>query len=358
MSSPMISRRRFVKESMFGTAALAFLPFTTQLPPVQFPRADKLGRVTVGMAEIKLKPDADSATIGEKYEDAVVPWLREVVGRRPFRRSQRWVETSKGYIWAPYLQPVRNLPNSAVNELPMTSLGSGFWAEVTVPFVDLVLVNPPARSPWLKEDLTPRLYYSQVFWIDQIKQDSQGQTWYRVNERFGYGDIFWVKAEAFRSLSQDEVAPIHPDAEDKRIVVHVTRQTISCFEGKNEVFFALISTGIQEDMYGKRTEWFTPLGTRPIWRKLISVHMSGGTTGGGYDLPGVSWTSLFEGNGVAIHSTFWHNNFGEQMSHGCVNAAPEDAKWIFRWALPVISYDPGDLTVDMPGGTRIEVIES
>lgn len=51
--------------------------------------------------------------------------------------------------------------------------------------------------------------------------------------------------------------------------------------------------------------------------------MSGGTTGGGYDLPGVSWTSLFEGDGAAIQSTFWHNNFGEQMSHGCVNAAPE-----------------------------------
>jgi len=111
-------------------------------------------------------------------------------------------------------------------------------------------------------------------------------------------------------------------------------------------------------MYGKRTEWLTPLGIRPIWRKLISVHMSGGTTGGGYDLPGVSWTSLFEGNGIAIHSTFWHNNFGEQMSHGCVNAAPEDAKWMFRWTLPVISYDPGDLTVGMPGGTRIEVVES
>ena len=94
----MISRRRFIKDSMLGTAALAFLPIKTELPPVQFPIADKLGRVTVGMAEIKLKPDADSTTIGKTYEDAVVPWLREVVGRRPYRRSQRWVETPQGYI--------------------------------------------------------------------------------------------------------------------------------------------------------------------------------------------------------------------------------------------------------------------
>lgn len=83
--------------------------------------------------------------------------------------------------------------------------------------------------------------------------------------------------------------------------------------------------------------------------------MTGGTTGGGYDLAGVSWTTLFVGNGVAIHSTFWHNNFGEPTSHGCVNAAPEDAKWIFRWTKPIVAYDPGDLTVGMPGGTLIEV---
>jgi lipoprotein-anchoring transpeptidase ErfK/SrfK len=113
------------------------------------------------------------------------------------------------------------------------------------------------------------------------------------------------------------------------------------------------------DIQGNRVDlWETPLGTRPIWRKLFSVHMTGGSTGGGYDLTGVSWTTLFEGNGVAIHSTFWHNNFGEAMSQGCVNCRPEDAKWIFRWTQPVVSYDPGDVTVSWPGGTQVEVIGS
>ena len=195
-------------------------------------------------------------------------------------------------------------------------------------------------------------------WIDQIKAGEQGQIWYRINERYGYGDIFWAKAESFRPLTQEDISPIHPEAEEKRVVVRIARQTLSCFEGKNEVYFARVSTGFRNDLYGNRTEkWATPLGVRPIWRKLISVHMSGGTTGGGYDLPGVSWTSLFEGNGVAIHSTFWHNNFGEEMSHGCVNAAPADARWVFRWTSPTVSYDPGDLTVGMPGGTLVEVVE-
>jgi hypothetical protein len=355
----MISRREFLRKATGGLAAFVLAPPKNWLSLSPFPQEERLGRVTVGMAEIKARPDADSLTVEKVYEDAVVPWLHEVVGRRPYRRNQRWVETPQGYIWTPYLQPVRNLPNAPISSLPGTSLGTGMWAEVTIPYVDLILANPPARSPWLQEDQTPRLYYTQVFWIDQIKKNDDGQVWYRVNERYGYGDVFWAEAEAFRPLTKEEVAPIHPEVENKRIVVNIARQTISCFEGNAEVYFAQVSTGIRYDMYGNRTEnWETPLGLRPIWRKLISVHMSGGSTGGGYDLPGVSWTSLFEGNGVAIHSTFWHNNFGEEMSHGCVNAAPEDAKWIFRWTNPVVDYDPGDLTVGMPGGTLVEVIES
>uniref|UniRef100_A0A7V4GA50 L,D-TPase catalytic domain-containing protein n=1 Tax=Desulfobacca acetoxidans TaxID=60893 RepID=A0A7V4GA50_9BACT len=69
------------------------------------------------------------------------------------------------------------------------------------------------------------------------------------------------------------------------------------------------------------------------------------------------WTSLFMGSGVAIHSTYWHNNYGEPSSRGCVNCSPEDAKWIFRWSQPVVAYGPGDLTVSVPGGTHVKVVE-
>lgn len=85
--------------------------------------------------------------------------------------------------------------------------------------------------------------------------------------------------------------------------------------------------------------------------------MSGVRTGGGWDLPGVAWVSLFVRSGVAIHSTFWHNNCGEPVSRGCVNARPEDSKWVFCWTLPTVQYDPGDAIVSMPGGTSIEVID-
>ena len=153
------------------------------------------------------------------YEDAVIPWLREVVGPHPGRINQRWIETPDGYIWGGYVQPVLNKPNVPTTDLPQhTSLGAGMWAEVTVPYAELILDNPPARAPWLEYQLSinlpPRFYYGQIVWVDQIQTDENGRIWYRLNEKYGSGDIFWGQAEAFRPLTPEEIAPISPDVED------------------------------------------------------------------------------------------------------------------------------------------------
>jgi hypothetical protein len=354
-----ITRRGFLKVSGLAGAGLVLKPRQHGARAGGFPEADRLGRVCGGKVEVKARPDVDSTTLGVLYEDAVVAWLHEAVGPNGLATNQRWVETEGGYIWSRYLQPVLNHPNQPLDVLPQTDIGAGMWAEVTIPWVDVVLENPPARSPGLKGTAYPRLYYSQILWVDRAKRDQAGKAWYRVNERFGYGDLLWAAAEAFRPLAPDDFTPITPDVADKRVVVNVTYQTLSCFEGKDEVYFCRISSGAKFDAEGNPVDkWSTPIGPHPIWRKVVSLHMSGGTTGGGYDLPGIGWTTLFGGEGVAVHSTFWHNNFGEPMSHGCVNARPEDAKWVFRWTLPQVPSIPGDVTVTMPGGTIVEIVES
>ena len=356
-----IDRRAFLR---WGAVAAGGLLLPQRAAPgsrrASFPENDRLGRVCIaGRVDIKARPDVDSATTDVLYEDAVVAWLRETIGPMTLRTNQRWVETELGYIWSPLLQPVRNTPNVPLASLPETDGVPGTWAEVTVPFVDVVIGNPPPRSPYFKASQYPRLYYSQILWIDDVKQDDAGRTLYRVNERYGYGDLLWAAAEAFRPLTEDDWAPIRPEVEAKRVVVDLTHQTLSCLEDAREVYFCRISSGAKFDAQGNAVEkWATPLGPHPIWRKVFSLHMSGGTTGGGYDLPGIGWTSLFSGDGVAIHSTFWHNNFGEPMSHGCVNATPEDARWVFRWTTPQVMANPGDATVSMPGGTIVEVIET
>ncbi len=353
------SRRDFLRLAATSVGGLAVRPWRRLLPLTEFPQAERLGRVCEGMVNLRAQPDHDAQSVGVLYEDAVVPWLQEVVGRWPWRNNQRWVETPDGYIWSPYVQPVENHPNTPADSLPQLGEETGMWVEVTVPYVEAVLDNPPARSHWLQYrqeiGLPPRMYYSQVLWIDQIRTDEDGQVWYRINERYGSpGDIFWARAEGFRPLTPEELEPIHPDVADKRIVIdrnyHV--QSLSCFEGDTEVYYCRISTG--------RGENSTPLSGAKgflIWRKLYSLHMAGGTAVAGWDLPGIAWTSLFVGEGVAIHSTFWHNNYGEPMSHGCVNAAPEDAKWIFRWSQPDVPFDTGDLTIVGDGSTRVVVKE-
>jgi lipoprotein-anchoring transpeptidase ErfK/SrfK len=274
--------------------------------------------------------------------------------------NSKWVETPDGYIYASSLQPVENNPNPVLDAIPDSSIGKGFFAEVTVPFVDLIQSNPPPRSPWLKEAINPRLYYSQVVWIDDLKTGSDGEIYYQVNERYGFGDIFWANGKAFRPLSKEDLAPISPEVENKMVFVDVTpsRQYLTCLENGVEVYYCKISSGAKWNTAGQLMDtWGTPVGTHRIWRKMITSHMTGGTTGAGWDIPGVAWTVIFSGNGVAIHSTFWHNDYGSPRSNGCVNMRPEDANWVFRWTNPIVELDPGDVTIPMPGGTQITVRE-
>lgn len=360
----MITRREFLKYSAYLGGAAILRPWL-ELAQLQteWPDAERLGRnATGGWVNIRDTPSPYGKSLGVLYEDAIIVWLREVVGETT-SISRRWIETPEGYVFAPAIQPVRNLPNEPVTELPTYSnLGRGMWVEVTVPMVDIYL-DRPACSEWLKHLDFPRLYYSQVIWVDDVKTNSQGKVLYRVNEKYGNcGDIYWAAAEAFRPITEEEIAPIHPDIENKRIVVDLNHQILSCYEGNSEVYYCRVSTGRAFNADGSEVERpLTPLGPHPVYRKLISLHMGGSAIGTGWDTPGIGWTSLITGEGVAIHSTFWHNSYGTPVSHGCINAKPDDAKWIWRWTYPHVNYDPGDLDISAnwpPSGTVVNVIRA
>ncbi|HEX7556072.1 MAG TPA: L,D-transpeptidase [Leptolinea sp.] len=360
MTNP-INRREFLKYSLAGFGLVAIKPNLKWLQPVEeIPQQERIGRICVGSVNLRARPSADAQSVGKLYQDQLVQWNRDIIGDLPAGLMNRnWVETPNGYIYAGSVQPVKNIPNQPVTILPANETEKGMWVEVTVPLADLSLANPPAHGNWLTAVQIPRIYYSQVVWVDDIRTTSDGKIQYRLNERYGNpGDIFWAAGEAFRPVTAEEITPITPEIADKRIFVSVAQQTLSCYEGNREVYFCRISSGAKYDSEGKLVDnWATPLGPQPIWRKLLSIHMAGGTTGNGWDTLGIAWTSLFNGEGVAIHSTFWHNNFGMPVSHGCVNASPEDAKWIFRWTTPGVAYFPGDITVSMPGGTVVTVTD-
>ncbi len=302
-----------------------------------------LGRLTA-QGQVITRPHADGARLGWAQRDEVVEILRYIVGKGWFPHNHVWVETERGFIYSSVVQPVKVLLNQPESSIPE----GGLWAEVSVPFTEgRKLAGPTAEVLY-------RLYYSMVVPISSVLVGDDGQSWYLISDE--NGTRMFAPASDLRPIRQDEVIPISPDVEAKAITVDLTRQRLQAFEGQTEVFTARVASGLEFfGLDGQAAGGLTHPGTYPIWGKRVSRHMLGGTREDGYDLPGVGWVSYFAGSGAAIHSTYWHNDFGQPKSHGCLNVAPGDAYWLFRWTLPQVSYHPGDVTVEWPGGTQIVI---
>ncbi|MDF1518997.1 MAG: L,D-transpeptidase [Brevefilum sp.] len=367
------SRREFIKllgltlgglalsrsslDRVFAESGFSINP---QLIQPEFPLNKTLGRICSGDPgahfPIKSEPYWDAPEVGTAWRDDVFEWKKEVIAKQldPIRINQRWVETEAGYIYAQYVQKIKHIPQEPIAELPQTPSGErGMWVEIVTPYTGMTFAKPPAQT-WVRETINPRIYYSQIFWAFDIRTNPEnGKTEYCLKQLYGaLPDEYWIDATVCRQITPEEISPIHPDAEDKHIIVNLLYQTLSCYEGDEEVFFTKVTTGWKD----KEGEWQTPLGTHTIWRKILSTHMSG-TIVGGYDLSGIGWTTLFDNHGAAIHATYWHNEFGIPGSHGCVNTKPEDAKWIWRWTEPKVDYYPGDLVIQGQNkSTKVEVI--
>jgi lipoprotein-anchoring transpeptidase ErfK/SrfK len=151
-------------------------------------------------------------------------------------------------------------------------------------------------------------------------------------------ELSQAEPEATEAVNHPPLAhqPAYPG--EKWIEVNVTAQQVTAWEGEAPVFSFAASTGLA----------YTPtvLGEFHVYWKLESTLM----TGPGYYLPGVPYTMYFYGS-YAIHGTYWHNNFGTPMSHGCVNLKTDDAQKLFEWANPTLPLGQTQVvaTGDNPG---------
>lgn len=110
---------------------------------------------------------------------------------------------------------------------------------------------------------------------------------------------------------------------EKHILVVLSEQRLYTYEGDQLIGSFLISSGVAAHP--------TVTGVFKVWIKLPTTTMSGGTGSDAYYLPGVKHTMYFYGD-YGIHGTYWHNNFGTPMSHGCLNMSNEDAEIVYNWA--------------------------
>ena len=103
------------------------------------------------------------------------------------------------------------------------------------------------------------------------------------------------------------------------IQIDLSRQRLIAWKGKKPVYAVIVSTG------KKATP--TRTGIFKVKTKLRKTRMKGED----YDVPNVPHTMYYQG-GYAIHGAYWHRKFGTPVSHGCVNVAPDHAKWLYKWA--------------------------
>lgn len=123
----------------------------------------------------------------------------------------------------------------------------------------------------------------------------------------------------------------------KRIVVDRSEQMLYAYENGELFMQEPISTGLDLTP--------TPRGTFWIYLKTPDRYMQGplpGISDQYYDLPGVPWDLYFTFQGGAIHGAYWHDNFGQPWSHGCVNLPVDKVEELYHWAdlgTPVIVQD-------------------
>jgi hypothetical protein len=165
------------------------------------------------------------------------------------------------------------------------------------------------------------------------------KTWYKINfdewlrypERVKedwYIDSDFVKILPIWYENETERAtPETIKSRAKKIIVSISEQKLSAY-GVNGLFMeSLVSTGIEVSP--------TPKGVFRIFKKMPSRYMQGPIqyyTSKYYDLPGVPWNMYFTAEGAVIHGTYWHNDFGNKHSSGCVNLNITDAKKLYDWA--------------------------
>lgn len=195
-----------------------------------------------------------------------------------------------------------------------------------------------ARScPGLSCPVIANLRDDMVLRTDGKITEADGVKWYHVifDEWVRYPERTakeWYISSDFVELVEAKKEKFAKDSpiiksETKEIIVKLSKQKIYAYDGDELFMETSISSGL-EDMP-------TPRGVFYIFEKTPSRYMQGplpGVSEQEYDLPGVPWTMYFTYQGAALHGAYWHNNFGQQWSHGCVNLTPVESQKLYEWA--------------------------
>jgi hypothetical protein len=170
-------------------------------------------------------------------------------------------------------------------------------------------------------------------------------------------DGTWLKGAQVR-VTEPGPPPSGLGPDERWIDVDLSSQTIVAFVGDKPVYASLISSG--KENKDKEKDHRTPTGEWRIREKHVTTTMDGDGSAAGdlpYSIEDVPYVQFFH-KAFALHGAFWHGNYGVQMSHGCVNLSPLDAKWLFFFTNPTIAAGYHGVWARPDGsGTRVVVHE-
>ena len=331
---PIFSRREFLKMGVLMLPGLAGARLGAASPfKVNWLEGQMVGRIAIASVSVYSKPSDESTILYQRSRDEVINLYNQVVSTESPKYNPIWYQVWRGYIHSARVQIVR----SHLNPIASAILEEGQLGEITVPVTYPLYLRQ--KNTWTP--LYP-LYFELVHWITGIIEGPDKSPWYQITEAWSK-DKYYLPAEHVRLLRPEETSPLAVDvpAHKKRIEISIERQTLTAYEDGKEVLSTTVSTGLNREMQGE-IPWRTPTGEYNIMSKMPSQHMGDDpitSDVSGYVLPGVPWVSYFHETGVAIHGTYWHNNYGVPMSHGCVNMRPDEARWIYRWTTPAPQVD-------------------
>lgn len=284
-------------------------PVPMPLPPMQTVLPYTYAYVTAGPVGLYSNPaDPENGIPPQRVLEKGYVWVR-LMGQVVHNDQVWYLTEGGGYLSA---------AQAAIYK-PSAFHGVTLRDNPPVPFAWVLQAVKTSPKPGAMPDATATLYnrYNIVNIYDQ--NETGGQVWYRV------ADDQWLVQTAVAQVSWRQRPPeVGPG--EKWIDVSLFEQTLAAYEGDRMVYATLVSSGLPQ--------WATVQGLFRIQTKYVLGPMEGREGKPDYyALESVPWSMYFFQD-YALHGAYWHDGFGWRHSHGCINLAPLDAKWLFDWTTP------------------------
>lgn len=292
------------------------------------------------------KPSTSASELWEKHETLDLPWFLKdrfppgnISGFRPsdtlvLGRAKR--RTGFAFLDTTVVDGRRYAISTQLFAIPVDRLrpieGSSFHGveiptDVDFPFAFVRRAGPAFRIEG-KEKLVKAKDFERrsVIKLTGKQKMFSGRLYYETSENL------WISDQYASRLDPAKKMPGWGKKGERWLDVNITKQTLVAYDGTRPVFATLVSTG-EAGLDNPETSRSTKRGIFRIHTKHLTSVMDSDVVGEEFELRDIPYVQYFEG-GYAIHTAYWHDDFGKPRSHGCINLAPLDARRLFFFTEP------------------------